>query len=159
MKYRFLIIIAILIFAFQSSHAQYNNALGVRLGTYNGLTFKHGFGSQKYFEGLLTSRWHGWQLTALFEYEGAISGASGLFWYVGIGAHVGQFDNYYYYNKNVKYNQGDSQTYLGLDAILGIEYKFQSAPFVIALDWKPQTNFGGYGFWGDGGALSVRYVF
>jgi hypothetical protein len=51
-------------------------------------------------------------------------------------------------------------TVIGIDGILGIEYNFEEVPINIGVDWKPAFNLTGYsGFWGDGGALSIRYIF
>jgi len=36
----------------------------------------------------------------------------------------------------------------------------REVPFNISIDWKPAYNLWGYsGFWADGGALSIRYIF
>jgi hypothetical protein len=49
---------------------------------------------------------------------------------------------------------------VGLDGILGLEYSFVGIPINISVDWKPAFNFAGHsGFWADGGAISIRYIF
>jgi len=41
-----------------------------------------------------------------------------------------------------------------------MEFIFSEVPINIGLYWKPIFNVVGYsGFWGDGGALSVRFIF
>jgi hypothetical protein len=41
-----------------------------------------------------------------------------------------------------------------------LEYNFKEIPFNLSLDWKPALNLvGSSGFWGDGGAISIRYIF
>ena len=79
-----------------------------------------------------------------------------LNWYYGGGAHIG-----FWNGNNVKWGTaGTSYTVIGIDGILGIEYSFSEAPINIGIDWKPAINIIGYtGFWGDGGALSIRYIF
>jgi len=49
---------------------------------------------------------------------------------------------------------------VGIDFILGLENNFKEIPFNISIDWKPAYNLTGYsGFWADGGAISIRYIF
>jgi hypothetical protein len=80
-----------------------------------------------------------------------------LRWYFGFGGHVG------FWNGDYTRGWGDpgvGYTVIGIDGILGLEYSFSEVPINIGIDWKPAYNLSGYtGFWGDGGALSVRYIF
>ncbi len=145
-----------------------SNAIGIRMGYYNGLTFKHGMGGQNNLEILATwyERYGSWSATFLYEWQQPLTalGIPNLDWLIGIGAHIGQYDygRYYYkYDKNY-YNDptyhADRRTYFGADLILGLEYNFPSVPFNISLDWKPAFNFG-YGHGWDGIALSFRFKF
>jgi hypothetical protein len=75
--------------------------------------------------------------------------ASGLRWYYGAGAHVGFY--------NSKYYEGSSL--IGIDGVLGIDYKVQGAPLNLSIDWQPSFEFGnGSGFEGWGG-IGVRFTF
>lgn len=48
----------------------------------------------------------------------------------------------------------------GIGGISGLEYSFDEVPINLGTDWKPVFNFIGYtGWWADGGALSIRYIF
>jgi len=41
-----------------------------------------------------------------------------------------------------------------------LEYNFKEIPFNLGIDWKPVFNLtGASGFYGDGGAISIRYIF
>ena len=76
-------------------------------------------------------------------------------WYAGFGAHIGFWDG-----NNTRWGDDRSYTVIGLDGILGLEYNFTEIPVNFSIDWKPSFNLVGYsGFWGDGGALSIRYIF
>jgi len=75
----------------------------------------------------------------------------GLKWYVGPGVHVGFYDT--------RYGGG---TALGIDGVLGLDYKFQGAPIEASVDWQPSFEFGtnyDNGFIGGYGGLGIRYAF
>ena len=156
-----LIITLSLAFAGLFSSAQdYTTSLGVRLGGWeNGITVKHFLGEGAAIEGIFSSRWRGWGITGLYEVQSAIGDVDGLYWYVGAGGHIGQYDYSYWGRYN--YAKGIT-TVIGVDGIIGLEYIIPDLPLNLSLDWKPAFNLvgaGPYAFWGDSGALSVRYIF
>jgi hypothetical protein len=139
------------------AHAQYDNAVGLRLWYYPGITFKHHISEPGALEFILDTHFGAFNITGLYEHHFPL-GPENLNLYVGGGAHVG----YYRYNPDrTKYwGQYNGGAFLGIDGIVGIEYTFDAAPINLSLDWKPAFNVLGYRqFWGDGGALSVRYAF
>ena len=136
----------------------YRTAVGVRGGFESGLTVKHFTREKSAYEFILASRWRGFEITGLYEVHNQAFDVERLKWFVGFGGHVGFWNGDYTY----KYwgDQGTNYTVAGIDGILGLEYSFKEVPFNLSLDWKPAFNFIGYsGFWGDGGALSIRYIF
>jgi hypothetical protein len=146
-----------LIYFISSGYAQdYRTGIGLRGGFANGLTIKHFMGGTTAFEGIIASRWKGLELTGLFEFHNQAFQTERLKWYIGFGGHVGFWDG-----NNTRWGIEDkSYTVVGIDGILGLEYNFAEIPFNIGIDWKPAYNFVGYsGFWADGGALSIRYIF
>jgi hypothetical protein len=158
MKTKIITLFVLLCLATAGFSQNYNTGIGIRGGYYNGLTIKHFTSHNTAFEGLITSRWGGVELTGLYEKENNFPGMERLSGYVGFGAHVGFWngDNTYSYWGN----QGTQYVVIGLDGILGLEYSFMFLPVNISLDWKPELNLIGYtGFWYDGGALSIRYIF
>lgn len=156
MKKRFLTII-LLTFVMAFSYAQnYSTGIGVRGGLYNGLTIKHFIGANTAVEGLVATRWGGIDLTALYEIHANAFDVNRLNWYYGIGGHVGLW------NGDVVPNSTTTGQYVavGVDGILGLEYNFEEIPINVSLDWKPSFNIRGYSkFYGDGGAISLRYIF
>jgi hypothetical protein len=141
-----------------SSAQEYNTGVGIRLGTSQGLTVKHFISQRSALEGLLSTRWQGFELTGLYEVHDQAFEVDRLNWYFGGGGHIG------FWNGDNTYNrwgdQGENYVVIGIDGILGIEYNFEDVPINLSLDWKPAFNLSGYsGFWGDGGALSIRYIF
>lgn len=128
----------------------YTTALGVKF--YPGaVTIKHFVNPKAAIEGIGYFWNRGSRITGLYEIHGDIKNAAGLKWYIGPGAHLGFYSN--------KYGGGTS---VGVDGILGLDYKFKGAPINMSLDWQPSFEFGneyGNGFSGNWGGLAIRYVF
>ncbi len=133
----------------------YKTGIGLRAGFSQGLTIKHFIGRNIAVEGLLETRWQGFDITGLYEIHNEAFEVERLNWYYGFGAHIGSFNG-----DNVRWGEPNSQyLVIGVDGILGIEYSFTEAPISIGIDLKPALNIIGYvGFWYDGG-LSIRYIF
>jgi hypothetical protein len=134
----------------------YNTGIGLRAGFNQGLTVKHFIGTRSALEGILATRWRGFEITGLYEIHNQAFNAERLKWYFGFGGHIG-----FWNGDHAKWGEpGVSYTVIGIDGILGLEYSFSEVPINIGIDWKPSYNLSGYsGFWGDGGALSIRYIF
>lgn len=133
----------------------YKTGLGLRFGNGAGFTVKHFITDRSAIEGLLFSKWHGFDITGLYEIHDQAFDVDHLKWYYGFGAHIGFYDGDY-----VKWGEpGSSYNVFGIDGIIGIEYSFTEAPINIGLDLKPELNLIGYtGLWVDFG-LSARYIF
>jgi hypothetical protein len=133
----------------------YDTGIGLRAGFSQGLTIKHFISRNAAFEGLLTTRWEGFDITGLYEIHNEAFEVDRLNWYYGFGGHFGSFNG-----DNVTWGEPHTQyLVIGVDGILGLEYSFTEAPISIGIDLKPALNFIGYvGFWYDGG-LSIRYIF
>jgi hypothetical protein len=148
-----LIVLLTVAFVLCVSGQEYKTGIGLRGGFSQGLTLKHFVDKKAAFEGILATRWRGVDLTGLYEIHNRAFEVDHLNWYYGFGAHIGSYDS-----TNAPW--GTSGLILGIDGIIGIEYTFTEAPINIGIDWKPSFNLvGNSQFWGDGGALSIRYVF
>lgn len=155
-----IVMFCVIVFCFGSMvNAQdYRTGIGLRGGFESGLTVKHFTREKSALEFILASRWRGFEITALYEVHNQAFNTERLKWFIGFGGHVGFWNGDYTY----RYwgDRGSSYTVVGIDGILGLEYSFSEVPINIGLDWKPAFNFVGYsGFWADGGALSIRYIF
>ncbi len=128
----------------------YTTALGVKF--YPGaITVKHFIRDNVALEGLGYFWDRGARITGLYEIHGNINDVAGLKWYIGPGAHLGFY--------NTKYGGGSS---IGVDGVLGLDYKISGAPIVLSLDWQPSFEFGnnyGNGFSGNWGGFAIRYAF
>ncbi len=157
------IVVALTLFLMISTQAQsrttnsssYKTALGVKVWDGGGISLKHFFNKNAgeligYFYG------HGFRLTGLYEIHGPISGATGLKWYLGPGAHIGFYDghhgNHFHYDDH-------THTHIGIDGVIGLEYKFRGAPINVSIDWQPAFEFGDGGIYGNWGGLGIRYTF
>jgi hypothetical protein len=127
----------------------YTTALGVKVWDGGGVSLKHFFDEKNAGE-LIAYFWtRGVRFTGLYEIHGDINGAAGLKWYIGPGAHIGVYGS--------KYGDGG---FVGIDGVIGLDYKFNGAPINVSLDWQPSIEFGsGRGFWGGWGGLGIRYTF
>jgi hypothetical protein len=151
------IVLTLAIFITSLSSAQdYKNAAGIRLGTSIGGTIKHFVGERSAFEGLLTTRWQGLEITGLYEIHNNAFDVSRLNWFFGFGGHLGFYNG----DHTTWGEEGTNYIIVGIDGIIGMDYSFEDVPINLSLDWKPMFNLTGYtGFWGDALALSVRYTF
>lgn len=158
-----ILIIALLsIISLETTAQRYKTAIGFRFGGQtNGLTIRHFTDSKTALEGILSVGYNAFLVTGLYEKFVPISGASGLNWFYGIGGHVGFFreNGYYFYNKKRVIYYDNNSTIVGIDGIIGLDYKFKNAPINIGIDVKPFMDFyGGANLFGDG-ALNVRFIF
>lgn len=130
--------------------SDYVNAVGIKFYP-TGVTFKHFISSGKALEGIGYFFNYGARVTGLYEIHKDIPSLEGLKWYIGPGAHVGFY--------NSKYGGGSA---LGVDGVIGLDYKVSSIPVNLSLDWQPSIEFGsGFnnGFNGSWGGLAIRYTF
>lgn len=123
------------VLAGQSLTEDYRAALGIRAGETSGISFKFNAGSTSRVE-LLAGIWSDWlSLTALYEKHVAAFNINGMRWYYGGGGHV-SFATGDYYRGGRIYSRGDDYA-VGVDGMVGLEYKIPPIPFAISLDIKP----------------------
>ncbi len=157
MKLKKLLAAFILVLSVLSATAQsnvgsqdYKTAFGVKF--YPGaVTVKHFVTDRNALEGLGYFFNYGARITGLYEIHSDLSNAGGLKWYIGPGAHLGFYNNKY-----------GGATSIGVDGVLGLDYKFLQAPLNLSVDWQPSFEFGSKynnGFNGNWGGLAIRYVF
>lgn len=155
---RIVLVFTLIISLTALSYAQdYQTAIGLRGGLSNGITAKKFLSEKSAVEGILSTRWSGFNITGLYElHNDNAFDVERLNWYYGFGGHIGFWNGTY----TTWGTYGESYTVIGVDGIIGLEYNFEEIPINISIDWKPALNLVGYtGFWADGGAASVRYYF
>lgn len=126
---------ALLLLVKTETYAQsYDNSIGLRLGSYNGINYKTFLHSNKALELNLSFRnnddLNRFFLTGLYQVHNPIDEVPGLNWYYGGGASIGS-----YKRKNF---EGD--LFLSADGVIGLDYVFSTAPINLALDWRPRLE-------------------
>ncbi|HPI00325.1 MAG TPA: hypothetical protein PK772_08345 [Chitinophagaceae bacterium] len=131
---------------------EYKTALGVKLGWFEGgaISIKHFVSDNAAVEGLASFWNRGFRFTGLYELYWNIPDADGLKVYAGPGAHIGTYSSKY-----------GGNVFLGIDGVLGLDYKIRNAPINLSLDFQPSFEFGNgsndsFSPWGG---LGVRYTF
>lgn len=151
-----------MLFSYAAMAQSYRTAIGIRFGGLtNGLTVKHFTRPNTALEGILSTTNNGFFITGLYEKQATINNDAALKLVYGMGGHLGFFNDggYYNYNRKRYYNTGVRATIVGIDAIVGFEYKFKNAPITAGLDLKPFIDFSsGLYVYVDGG-VSIRYAF
>ena len=153
-----LIVLCIVSFVFttrtfaQAEGSSYSTAVGVKFWP-GALSIKHFVSDDRALEGLLNFWDNGFRVTGLYEIHGNIEAAEGLRWYVGPGAHLGFYNGTTYHDHY--YSSGALS--IGVDGVLGLEYKFNGAPIAISADIQPYIEFN-HPYVGVWGGLGVKYT-
>jgi hypothetical protein len=121
----------------ENTDGTYKTAIGIRGGETSGFTLKHFTGTESAIEGIFGFWPDAFSITGLFEHY-VNAGTDGLYWYYGGGGHVGfNTGGLYYASESRRYYYHSGETGIGIDGMLGIEYKIPRIPFAISLDLKP----------------------
>jgi hypothetical protein len=144
-----------------------SNSIGVRYG-HGGISYKYMEDYHQGFEAILTFRDNGIQFIGLVqEYQPIKTDRiNNLYLYYGAGGHVGYKGVSKTYARNdgngcYLYSDTRYNPVIGLDGIVGGEYKFYSVPLTLSLDYKPFIEFFGQDMvrldlWDFG--LTLRYT-
>ena len=165
MKKSILLFMLIFLFSGLAMAQSYDFAIGIRSGGTSGLTLKKNYGASA-IEGIV-GFWHdGFSVTGLWEKNKMAFNEPGFNWYYGFGGHLAVYgDNFdgkagpSWYHHPHEFDGSDLG--LGVDGIVGLEYKIPEVPIAVSLDLKPYlevlTN-GGAFFSVDPG-LGVKVAF
>lgn len=140
---KYLILLAgILLLPFIGNSQDYWHAVGVRGGLSSGFSYKKFLDEENAFEGILSFK-RGVNVILLKEIHQPKYNqySENIFIFHGFGGHFG-FLNDDYANEEIKIfktnlRRGPSVPVIGLDAILGAEYRFETVPIVFGLEYKP----------------------
>lgn len=164
-----LLIVPILFIGLNLQAQYYKKSVGIRTGYTSAVTYKYFFENEQAIEVLASGRNNGFQVAALYQFNKpmSISFNDRFYAYYGVGASVGyeKFSTRIAdVNSTIPAFTFDQQTYftMGINTILGVEYRWLTIPMTIGLDIKPLFQFIGMQytethFWDVG--LSAKYVF
>lgn len=158
---RILLLAVVLLSGLAIKAQDYNYSIGLRGGQSSGITGKYFFEPEKAIEGIISRRYLGNLVTALYEiqkpFHANTLSLTSLSWYYGAGAHIGNFP----VNSGVA-NINEAFFTAGANAVLGLEYLFIGAPFTLSVDIMPffsiNPEFNAASSFLDM-SLSVRYTF
>ncbi|MEO9803176.1 MAG: hypothetical protein ABJF04_08020 [Reichenbachiella sp.] len=169
--FKALCIAILLVVSFGQIQAQqYDRSAGIRLGGSSGLTFKKFIVDEQAIELIISNQKNGIQLTGMFLMHQPmhVSFNENFYFYYGVGGHVGveEHDNL---DKILSNNDPTMFLYeeksyltLGIDGMIGIEYRMLSVPITLSIDSKPYLNYVGLrkvkaDFWDA--SIAIKYVF
>jgi hypothetical protein len=141
--------IALFLISFQL-HAQYNTAVGFRVGGTTGVGGKFFIKQSKAIEAIVGSFGNGISFTGLVEKYMPVYNATGLYVYYGGGGHLafynGQGRYYGYFGREVDYHRNNDLGF-GINGIVGFEYRMPDGiPISFSIDLKPFIEMGTGGY-------------
>ena len=150
-----------MLFCFCTSFAQtdiqtstYDRAIGVKFPGGFAISYKQFLKNNQNVEAEAMFISNGFRAVGLYEWNWDIQGIDGLRWYVGPGAHIG------FWNNNYSKKSNNSNAGIGIDGVIGLDYKVSDLPINISLDWQPSVDVIGSTGTGLGyGGIGVRYTF
>ena len=155
---KFIFAAFLLFFSFSQLQAQtsatYDRAIGVKFPGGFAVSYKQFVKDYQNVEAEAMFWNGGFRVVGLYEFNWDIPSVDGLRWYVGPGAHLGAWNN-----------TGDKQSNkskigLGIDGVIGLDYKLADYPINISLDWQPAVDLiGSTGYNAAYGGIGIRYTF
>lgn len=155
-----------LLFSLPVQAQNYFSAVGIRGGYSSGFTFRQHLDPGLAYEGLLSFRKGGLQLTALRQYVqlAPFDFSEDFYFIYGFGGHVGfnYTDHYYFMFHEYTYSDKRFSPLVGVDGYLGLEYHIPSIPMQVGIDVKPFFEFSIFEFfrivpWDC--AFTIKYIF
>ncbi len=129
-----------------TSSTTYKTGVGLKLWDGVGINLKTFFAENNAAD--ITAFFHngGTRLSALYEYHGDLSSDQNFKWYAGFGA---SFDLL----------KTPKETIVGINGVLGLDYKIKTMPLDVSIDWQPGFQFTNNGqYVGKWFILAVRYT-
>jgi len=132
----------------------YQKAIGVKM--YPGaISYKKFLQKNKAFEAIGYITLDGFSASLVKEFYAPIIEVDQLTWFYGYGGHVGLWSDEF---KRTNLGTSNSNIAVGVDGIIGLDYKVKNAPINLSFDWQPSFSIIQAYFKNQGG-IAVRYAF
>jgi len=132
----------------------YKKAIGFKLNP-GAISYRSFYTRNKAVEGIGFISLDGFQLTILNEKYTPFANAENLTWYIGYGGHFNLWSEKYKLNNPSK----TAGVAVGVDGMLGLDYKLKNAPINLSVDIQPAFNFVGASYFDLGwGGIGIRYT-
>ncbi|HEX6915167.1 MAG TPA: hypothetical protein VF145_07985 [Chitinophagaceae bacterium] len=150
---KILLAVAAFLLVLAATAQPYRRAVGVKFPVGTGISYKAFVSPRAAAELQALYRTGSLRLAGLYEFHFPFTKANGLSWYTGPGVHAGFYSN-------PEQKSSSKIVDVGIDGVLGLDYKFETLPLNISADWQPSISLNGNGgaqpAWGG---VAVRYTF
>jgi len=165
----YILLLTALLLSFKAQSQSYTNAVGLRMGTCGGLSYRKIIDNDLAGELQLSGYHHSTILTFLAEKHKPIliKDHFPVTLFYGAGVHVGVGSAHY--NRDWYDNDHHDHSHYsgfspkaGIDGFAALEYEFDRYPVIVSLECKPFIEFFDYGFPGihlPAIAVAVHYTF
>jgi hypothetical protein len=144
--------LAAFLLALAATAQPYNKAIGIKFPVGIGVSYKRFVTQKAAMEFQALAGKESFMVDGLYEFHFPFAKAEGLNWYVGPGVHAGFYNSQYQKTYSSKMD-------LGIDGVIGLDYKFNGIPINVSLDWQPSISFtGNSGAHSSYGGVAVRYT-
>lgn len=132
----------------------YKKSIGIKLNP-GAISYRSFYTRNKAVEGMGFISIDGFQLTILNEKYTPFANAENLTWYIGYGGHFNLWSERYKLNNPSK----TAGVAVGVDGMLGLDYKLKNTPINLSVDIQPAFNFVGASYFDLGwGGIGIRYT-
>jgi hypothetical protein len=132
----------------------YKKAIGFKLNP-GAISYRSFYTRNKAVEVIGFISLDGFQLTILNEKFTPFANAENLTWYMGYGGHFNLWSERYKLNNPSK----SAGVAVGIDGMLGLDYKLKNTPINLSVDIQPAFNFVGASYFDLGwGGIGIRYT-
>jgi hypothetical protein len=123
----------------------YTRDAGVRVGDYFSATCRQFVEEDQALEGILFIGRHGMTITVLKEFFQPALGhiSENLYFQYGYGPHLGfrYTDHYKVLNRSYQLEEYRFTPLLGINGLVGLEYRFSEFPILISIDLRPYFEY------------------
>jgi hypothetical protein len=142
----------------QATTEQYTSPYKIPIGfklNPGAISYRSFYTRNKAVEGIGFISLDGFQLTILNEKFTPFANAENLTWYMGYGGHFNLWSERYKLNNPSK----SAGVAVGIDGMLGLDYKLKNTPINLSVDIQPAFNFVGASYFDLGwGGIGIRYT-